>query len=44
MVLTYLLSSLEQTKQIGFPTTRKLYNVSENTIGKWIKAYHKGLG
>jgi very-short-patch-repair endonuclease len=35
---------LEQTKQMGFPKTGKLYNVSENTIRKWIKAYHKGLG
>lgn len=35
---------LEQTGQIGFPKTGKLYNVSENTIRKWIKAYHKGLG
>jgi very-short-patch-repair endonuclease len=35
---------LEQTKQIGLPKTGKLYNVSENTIRKWIKAYHKGLG
>lgn len=34
---------LEQTKQMGFPKTGKLYNVSENTIRKWIKAYHKGL-
>ena len=35
---------LVQTKQMGFPKTGKLYNVSENTIRKWIKAYHKGLG
>lgn len=35
---------LELTKQMGFPKTGKLYNVSENTIRKWIKAYHKGLG
>jgi very-short-patch-repair endonuclease len=35
---------LDQTKQMGFPKTGKLYNVSENTIRKWIKAYHKGLG
>ena len=35
---------LEQTKQMGFPKTGKIYNVSENTIRKWIKAYHKGLG
>jgi len=35
---------LDQTKQIGFPKTGKLYNVSENSIRKWIKAYHKGLG
>jgi very-short-patch-repair endonuclease len=35
---------LEQTKQMGFPKTGKLYNVSENTIRKWIKSYHKGLG
>jgi len=35
---------LEQTKEMGFPKTGKLYNVSENTIRKWIKAYHKGLG
>ncbi len=35
---------LEQTKQMGFPKTGKLYNVSENTIRKWIKAYNKGLG
>jgi very-short-patch-repair endonuclease len=34
---------LEQTKQMGFPKTGKLYNVSENTIRKWIIAYHKGL-
>lgn len=34
---------LEQTKEMGFPKTGKLYNVSENTIRKWIKAYHKGL-
>lgn len=34
---------LEQTKQMGFPKTGKLYNVSENTIRKWIKAYYKGL-
>jgi very-short-patch-repair endonuclease len=34
---------LDQTKQMGFPKTGKLYNVSENTIRKWIKAYHKGL-
>ena len=35
---------LNQTKEIGFPKTGKIYNVSENTIRKWIKAYHKGLG
>jgi len=35
---------LEQTKRMGFPKTGKLYNVSENTIRKWIKAYNKGLG
>jgi hypothetical protein len=35
---------LDQTKKIRFPKTGKLYNVSENTIRKWIKAYHKGLG
>lgn len=35
---------LEQTKEMGFPKTGKLYNVSENTIRKWIKAYEKGLG
>jgi very-short-patch-repair endonuclease/transposase-like protein len=34
---------LNQTKEMGFPKTGKLYNVSENTIRKWIKAYHKGL-
>jgi very-short-patch-repair endonuclease len=34
---------LDQTKKMGFPKTGKLYNVSENTIRKWIKAYHKGL-
>lgn len=34
---------LEQTKEMGFPKTGKLYNVSENTIRKWIKAHHKGL-
>jgi len=35
---------LDQTKKMGFSKTGKLYGVSDNTIRKWIKAYHKGLG
>jgi very-short-patch-repair endonuclease len=35
---------LNQTKKMGFSKTGKLYGVSDNTIRKWIKAYHKGLG
>lgn len=34
---------LKQTKEMGYPKTGKLYNVSENAIRKWIKAYNKGL-
>ena len=35
---------LDQTKKMGFSKTGKLYGVSDNTIRKWIKAHHKGLG
>lgn len=34
---------LKQIKEMGYPKTGKLYNVSENAIRKWIKAYNKGL-
>lgn len=34
---------LHQTQTLGFPKTGRIYKVSENTIRKWIKAYHKGL-